>query len=447
MDNTNIILIILDTLRKDYGEKYLNHILKKYGFTYYSNAIVPAPWTTPSHASIFTGLYPALHGAHETKERKSDEVKLRHSHILTRELKLLGYSNYLLSANMFVTPYFGFAGFDKVTVSTKSPPHILSRDESKRIQRYSSVNATQTAFRLLKHGEFLLLLKASIQKAVLDNYLTLKVYSKIKRWPLDLGLSGFTKLISSLKFKSPTFMTINLMEMHEPYPTLLRHSEINYHTIKNWAGTINYPIIQKYRDGYNMEIKYLSQKFPFLISILKDRGLLDNSLIIIASDHGQLLGEHNKINHGAFLYDELIRVPLWIRYPEYVEIVEQNEKYVSLTKLYNLILCIAKERKCTDKILYSQVAFSEAYGPHLNYSRMPLTSTEKAEIVNLEKYRIAIYYKNFKGIFNVTDWKFEEIISYDPSIEVTEDVVKQMKKEVMKFLKTATVAKVPKIKI
>lgn len=72
---------------------------------------------------------------------------------------------------------------------------------------------------------------------------------------------------------------------------------------------------------------------------------------------------------------------------------------------------------------------------------------KEKNIEQLEKYRIAIYYKNFKGIFNVTDWKFEEIISYDPNIEITEDVVKDMKKEVVKFLKTATVAKVPKIKI
>jgi len=92
------------------------------------------------------------------------------------------------------------------------------------------------------------------------------------------------------------------------------------------------------------------------------------------------------------------------------------------------------------------VVFAESYGIG-GVTVNPQTEMEKKNIEQLEKYRIAIYYKNFKGIFNVTDWKFEEIFSYDPNVEVTEDVVKHMKKEVIKFLKTATVAKVPKIKL
>ncbi|ASJ01305.1 sulfatase-like hydrolase/transferase [Thermococcus gorgonarius] len=447
MEATNIILIVLDTLRKDYGEKYLHPILKKYGFNYYSNTIAPAPWTTPSHASIFTGLYPALHGAHETKKYKSDKVKLLHNNILTRELKLLGYSNYLLSANMFVTPYFGFVGFDKVVVPTKKFPRILSKRESKKLQRYSSTNSIQTAFKLLEHGEFLLLLKASIQKVILDNYLTLKVYGKLRKWPLDLGLSEFTQWISSFKFKSPMFMTINLMEMHEPYPTLPKSSVINYQTVKSWVGKPSEKIVTGYKKGYEMEIKYLSENLPKLLNALKKKGLFDNSLVIILSDHGQLLGEHGKINHGTFLYDELIQVPLWIKYPWESEPVKCSNGYISLTKIRDLIIDVAEGRYYNDKKLYSSTVFSEVYGTHIDYSRMNLSHEELEKIRELEKYRIAVYYKNFKGIFNVTDWKFDEVISYDPGIEVTEDVVKHLKKEVMKFLKTATIAKVPKIKV
>jgi len=99
-----------------------------------------------------------------------------------------------------------------------------------------------------------------------------------------------------------------------------------------------------------------------------------------------------------------------------------------------------------DSILYSDTVFAESYGIHQNVGELS-NEEEKKNIEQLEKYRIAIYYKNFKGIFNVTDWRFEKIKSYDPNIEVTDDIVKHMKKEVIKFLKTATIVKVPKIKI
>ncbi|CAB50097.1 hypothetical protein [Pyrococcus abyssi] len=98
-------------------------------------------------------------------------------------------------------------------------------------------------------------------------------------------------------------------------------------------------------------------------------------------------------------------------------------------------------------VFYTQIPYLQNLTVCIQTLVISQMRPKEKNIEQLEKYRIAIYYKNFKGIFNVTDWKFEEIISYDPNIEITEDVVKDMKKEVVKFLKTATVAKVPKIKI
>ena len=56
MGDPNVIFIVVDTLRKDYA-KPLEKELKELGFISYENTIAPAPWTIPSHASIFTGLY------------------------------------------------------------------------------------------------------------------------------------------------------------------------------------------------------------------------------------------------------------------------------------------------------------------------------------------------------------------------------------------------------
>ncbi|CAD55666.1 Hypothetical protein PAB1591 [Pyrococcus abyssi GE5] len=110
----NVIFIVIDTLRKDYA-KPLEGELKKLGFISYENVIAPASWTTPSHASIFTGLYPALHGAHETKTKKDLNVKLNSRVPILSEILLeMGYNTYLFTANPYINPRFGFVGFSKV---------------------------------------------------------------------------------------------------------------------------------------------------------------------------------------------------------------------------------------------------------------------------------------------------------------------------------------------
>ena len=65
----NIFLIVINASRKDYS-LYLEGLLKKLGFVSYENVIAPAPWTTPSHASMFLGVYPSFHDAHESKNKK-----------------------------------------------------------------------------------------------------------------------------------------------------------------------------------------------------------------------------------------------------------------------------------------------------------------------------------------------------------------------------------------
>jgi len=58
----NVVLILADTLREDHSEA-LDALLSM-GFRKY-RGVAPAPWTIPSHVSVFTGLYPSAHGAHE----------------------------------------------------------------------------------------------------------------------------------------------------------------------------------------------------------------------------------------------------------------------------------------------------------------------------------------------------------------------------------------------
>ncbi len=66
---------------------------------------------------------------------------------------------------------------------------------------------------------------------------------------------------------------------------------------------------------YDGEIAYWDFQFAKMLTYLGDHGLLDDSIIIITSDHGDMFGEHGKWTHGNSLYEEVLRVPLLIRYP------------------------------------------------------------------------------------------------------------------------------------
>jgi len=81
------------------------------------------------------------------------------------------------------------------------------------------------------------------------------------------------------------------------------------------------------------------------------------------------------------------------------------------------------------------MAFAESYGTihTINASN----EVESRLLEEAEKYKIAIYYKNFKGVFDVERWEFESIMCCTPREDISEDISNNMKKEVIKFLNSA----------
>ncbi|WP_367883268.1 sulfatase-like hydrolase/transferase [Thermococcus peptonophilus] len=133
------------------------------------------------------------------------------------------------------------------------------------------------------------------------------------------------------------------------------------------TGKVTKELIEDWRKGYQKEAEYLRNKLEILLGILKQKGLFENSLVIITSDHGQLLGgENNRLGHGVFLDDELIRVPLWIKYPDALSEVsidntsEESAQYISLIRLYNTIIEAAIGDGASS--LSDKIVFSETYG-------------------------------------------------------------------------------------
>jgi arylsulfatase A-like enzyme len=132
--------------------------------------------------------------------------------------------------------------------------------------------------------------------------------------------------------EQPFFIFINYSEAHAPYqpprsfasrflePLGLNYSEaqgVNQDPLKHITGTV--PMDEKDFDTlralYAAEIAYLDTRLGELFNYLRQRDLLDQTIVIVSADHGENLGDHGLMGHKWCLYDTLVRVPLVIRYP------------------------------------------------------------------------------------------------------------------------------------
>ena len=96
---------------------------------------------------------------------------------------------------------------------------------------------------------------------------------------------------------APFFLFLHLYDLHTPYDlppeTRLRHGE----------------------SGYEAELAYVDRVLGDFLAFLERRGLLNKSLIVFTSDHGEGLNEHGESTHGYFVYESTLRVPLIFRWP------------------------------------------------------------------------------------------------------------------------------------
>jgi Arylsulfatase A and related enzymes len=103
-----------------------------------------------------------------------------------------------------------------------------------------------------------------------------------------------------------------------------------------WNKTYQPEFNKKHKKGILAEMEYLDEQIGKLISTLKKAGKYDNTMIIITSDHGQAINEHGYMLHSTYLYDELVRIPLIIKYPNGKKF-EAKKGYQNLVYLPKLI--------------------------------------------------------------------------------------------------------------
>lgn len=402
----NVVLIVVDTLRYD-RVSFLEGALP--GAEDYGWAVTPAPWTLPAHVSLLTGLYPSVHGSHETSDVKwRDIAAIRNrSPTLMSRLQSIGYATYGFSANSFISTEFGFTGFDLLSNWDSNPVLPLTRllttlDEraAQLFTRFLDTRRARDLFSLIVH------LVRNDEKALatlVTEFARITFMAMRGEFVRGKGTRQVGRFIEQAHFREPFFLFLNLLDVHEPYLSDDLLFAKGHPVVP--TGQVPKSRLEEWVRAYDNQAKGLKKVLSGYFETLRQKGVLDESVVIVTSDHGQLLGEHDWAGHGVFLFDEVVKVPLLVRYPRSLN-VERSERrgQISLTSVPRFILDLVQGRE-TDSGLYSREAFSESWG---SYERVGGEGERVSEEFRMGDRRTCVFTDSGKVTYNLSTGRVEE---------------------------------------
>jgi arylsulfatase A-like enzyme len=290
----DVVLIVVDTLRADhlslhgYGRATspaLDALARE--AVVYEHATSPGTWTVPSHAALFTGRWPSFAGAERVPAARNLALPINPD--LPTLAGILGerglHTAAFVANSTYVARVLGFArGFAEFF------DHKLG-----------GADGVRTAFVDWLKGR-----------------------------------------------RDRVFVFMNILDPHEPYDPPEPYRSMFPGRDEQWgtvftslvnAGT---PITPKMRahfvSQYDGEIAYTDHVLGAIFDDLRRAGRWDAALVIVTSDHGELLGEHGLAGHGLAPYEELLHVPLLVKYPGGVRAGERVTRRVSTLGVFATVL-------------------------------------------------------------------------------------------------------------
>lgn len=288
----NVILIVPDALRADhlgcYGySRPTSPQIDKFAADaiIFEKAMSNAPWTMPSIGSVFTSLYPHEHGAFFWTDNLNNSCLT-----LAEVFRNKKYATFAIQTNPGITAEYnfnqGFQFFDEL---------------------------------ILENGE--------------------KVAAKFNAW------------LEKNKNK-PFFAYLHFMDTHLHYDApdkfkAIFEPEDTRSPVTGLLGAYLVRVLsetglssedkQHLINLYDAEIRYFDYIFGTIIENLKKSGIFEKTIIILTTDHGEEFWEHNGFEHGHSLYNELLHVPLIIKYSSLLP-AKWIKSYVQLADLFPTIL-------------------------------------------------------------------------------------------------------------
>ena len=322
MDQPSIILIILDSARRDMFGCYGSNLgltpnfdrLASEGMLLWDHYAAGCG-SAQAHVSTFTGQHSARHRmVHNLCEVRDDLLAM------PRLLRELGYRTYGHSKASFIPPagHEDLFGFDEMWYSGKASA------------RARSGGVRDHALDLLRRWPWAFNTAKRLYGTMLGRERQLEASARY----FD-GHASFRYLRDRLAEhhgSAPVFAYSTILHPHTPYyppkryldrffhgrpvPAQALDIQANFHAYANGDFGEAREGIEALKLCYQADLVYGDEQLGQFADDLAERGILDESVLIVTSDHGELFGEHGLANHGASVWEQLYSTPCLIRYPK-----------------------------------------------------------------------------------------------------------------------------------
>jgi len=268
------------------------------GASVFENAWATSPWTLPSHASIFTGLYPSRHDAGVTQPRLHRSFATLAEIFRDSGFRTAGFAGGELSAS-----HWGVAqGFD----SYHDPEGFQTRGDrlTELVEGFVDGRTDDAFFLFVNYFD-----PHGLYQAPADFE---------ERFEVD-GLRA-------------------RLEDVAVWSDLIRGDGEAWRKIIGGEAEVSVDAVAYIRAAYLAEVAFMDHQIGRLVELLRSRRLFDRATIVLVADHGEFLGEQGFFSHACRLDPELTRIPMIVKWPGQTE----GELVTSLVSLVDLFPTLAR---------------------------------------------------------------------------------------------------------
>ncbi|WP_247730042.1 sulfatase [Halovivax limisalsi] len=311
----NVCLVVLDTARSIDVDAETMPTLSRLGEagTRFERAFATAPWTVPSHASLFTGTYPSEHGTHGASPALDDRLRT-----LPEAFADAGYETVGVSNNTWITDEFGFdRGFG-------------------HLRRGWQYRQSDTDMGTVVRGECLTEKLQAARERLFDGNplvnLANVVYSEFVQPTGDDGaarsVDWICEWLQNRDGSRPFFCFLNCIEPHvvydppREYAAAFLPAGVDHETARSIRQDprafdcgeydLSEAEFEALRGLYRGSLAYVDEQLATLRETLDAAGELERTVFVICGDHGEHVGERGFFGHQYNLYDTVLSVPLVI---------------------------------------------------------------------------------------------------------------------------------------
>jgi len=319
----DVVVVVLDTVRADHVSAYgylrpttPNFDALAAGGALFLDAVSPATWSLPSHASLFTGRFVSAHRAHDEHPFLDGDTPT-----LAETLARDGWDTRSFTANAWIGESLGMVrGFAW----------------------------TDQAWR-----------RGDVARPFVATY---RLLDRLGWDGGDKGGAAVTTtfeawLAARPQDGRPAFAFLDFVEAQLPYHQLPPDdlSRFTSRPRRELYGLSSQLLMAQFggdlpagRDAaelaaamYDAGVAYADHLLGRVVDALQRRGTLDRTIVVVLADHGELLGDHGEFGHGHSLYEQALHVPLAIRYPPRIPAGVRIATPVSTVGVYATVLDLA----------------------------------------------------------------------------------------------------------